>query len=159
MCKPAWSCNYEVEQDRGSINYAFDRVREAAMAERTEFVMLYTNPQSIVWNEDTAQFLDEWTQFDMYVPLSRWGFCHLLCRSERLLCRADPMTVCQVVLPGLCRGGISALRPNRQSLRRLQLFHRAVRRLGVLPGPCGFVRHDGPPRGAADASLVGRRVL
>ena len=91
MCKPAWSCNYEVEQDRGSINYAFDRVREAAMAERTEFVMLYTNPQSIVWNEDTAQFLDEWTQFDMCVPLSCRVSCHLLCRSERLLRRADPL--------------------------------------------------------------------
>ena len=94
VCKPAWSCNYEVEQDRGAINYAFDRVREAAMAERTEFVMPYTNPQSIVWNEDTAQFLDEWTQFDMYVPLSCRRFSHLLCRSEKLLRRADPRVGC-----------------------------------------------------------------
>ena len=61
-CEPAWSCSYKLKQDQSSIQLAFNAVRNAAMAERTRFVIPYTNPQSILWNDDTAQFMDEWTQ-------------------------------------------------------------------------------------------------
>ena len=57
----------------GSVADAFVRVQWAYTAAATSshyHVYPYTNPQSILWDEDTEQFMDEWTAYDLADP--RW---------------------------------------------------------------------------------------
>ena len=54
----------ELSTGIGNLN-AGAGVMGSAFKTANDYIVPYTNPQSIVWDEDTENFMDEWTMFDI----------------------------------------------------------------------------------------------
>ena len=73
QCPNASSCSFDQHEIEASIGCAASDVKQAFHDERSgshNLVFPYTNPQSVQWDEDTAEFMDEWTSYDITDP--RW---------------------------------------------------------------------------------------
>ena len=70
---------------------AFHRDNHSTAAAKTlglNYVVPYTNARGVIWDEDTAQFMDEWSEYDVADPrwepdaIQRWGHVERFQRNQ-----------------------------------------------------------------------------
>ena len=140
---------------------AFNRDNHSTAAAKTlglNYVVPYTNARGVIWDEDTAQFMDEWSEYDVADP--RWepdaiqrkphDHCwHLGCILPNRASnnRADRLGP---------RGALPA-EPERGAVP--QRIGRAVAWLRVPDGPGALVHGHGAALHPQDAGQLCRRHL